>query len=263
MPSKFPSAVVIVITLLMTSTAWCQTNSKGWPTRENESSQFGPLQPAIPSQQKKSPSQKRSYEYSIPVNTQDRFGETFVSTKGSNPESADTTDPLKQKIQPDQSGDTTPLGTMSRFQSAKPMLKVVGGLSLVLAIFYALVVFAKRNGGSVNGKVPEEVIQVLGQVPMDSRRHLQLVRLGSKILLLSVTNSSVESIGEIDDPVEVEHVISTMQRGRAVEDFQNFRRITNQIRQQRRAQRMYPSQMNGELEDEPTQRRASSNVFEA
>ncbi len=252
--------------LLMASFAWSQTNQQGWPSKQNEPpTRFGPLKPAVKKQTHQTDSDSTE-QYSIQLKSQNIVGDKYVSTHSTSSDVSQTggkQDPLNQKLDSKPGDQPNPLGSMSTIRSTKPFLKVVGGLSLVLAIFYALTVFAKRNGGNISGKVPDEVIQVLGQVPLDQRRRLQLVRLGSKILLLSVTTSSVETVGEIDDPVEVEHVISIMQRGRAVEDFQNFRRITNQIRQQRRAQRMYPSQINGEIDDEINPRRSSSNVFEA
>ena len=258
------TAIIIGLAMvLMCGSAWCQSTQNGWPTRQHEPpTKFGPLQPAKNSdspQVKVAPTE----QHTIQLKSKNIVEERFVSTHPESQEDTLGNDPLNEKLNARPNDSSDPIGSMGSIQSTRPFLKVVGGLTLVLAIFYALTIFAKRNGGNITGKVPDEVIQVLGQVPLDQRRRLQLVRLGSKILLLSVTTNSVETVGEIEDPVEVEHVISIMQRGRAVEDFQTFRRMTQQIRQQKRTQRMYPSQMNGEIEDENNPRGPSSNVFEA
>ena len=101
-------------------------------------------------------------------------------------------------------------------------------------------------------------------MPLDSKRQLQLVRFGSKILLLNATDKMVQPIGEIEDPIEVEHVMSLIQSGRAADAFASFRRITSQMRQQRRAQRLYPSNIHPDSEiAEPQPRLGSTNVFEA
>ena len=160
--------------------------------------------------------------------------------------------------------NANPIASFANIQDMQPVLKVVGGLCVVIAIFFAFTIMARKSGAKVNGRIPEEIFQVLGQMPLDSKRQLQLVRFGSKILLLNATDKMVQPIGEIEDPIEVEHVMSLIHSGRAADAFASFRRTTSQMRQQRRAQRLYPSNIHPDSEiSEPQPRLGSTNVFEA
>jgi flagellar biogenesis protein FliO len=86
--------------------------------------------------------------------------------------------------------------------------KMLGSLALVLGIYFAFVwVMRKINPNGGRG-LPPEVIEVLGQVPFGARRSLQLVRLGSKLLLLMNSPEGTQPIGEITDPTEVEYLAS-------------------------------------------------------
>jgi flagellar biogenesis protein FliO len=173
-------------------------------------------------------------------------------------------DPLNKKLVPPKEKKQKPVSGFLNSKSGNSILKVIGGLSAVLAIFYAFTIFAKRNGAKVSSKLPADIIQVLGTMPIDAKRKFQLVRLGSKLLLLSVTEKSVETVSEITDPVEVEYFVSRLQTGKNAEAFNSMRQMMAQMRQQKRAQRMYPSQFPPDFEDESTGRRVTgANVFEA
>jgi len=176
-----------------------------------------------------------------------------------------SSDPLSQKIEfTDEETSESMLDTISGSQSGKSILKVVGGLSLVIAIFYGFAVFARRNGARINSRLPGTVLEVLGAMPIDGKRNLQLVRLGGKILLLCVSSTQVETVGEVSDPVEVDHMMSMLQQGRSAEPFLSFKRVLNQSRHQRRAQRYFQTGNHPEIEDDaPESRGISHNVFEA
>jgi len=89
--------------------------------------------------------------------------------------------------------------------------KMLGSLALVLGLYFAFVwVMRKFNFGS-SGSLPPEIVEVMGQVPFGARRSLQLVRLGSKMLLLLNSPEGTQPLGEITDPVEVEHLTSLVQ----------------------------------------------------
>ena len=89
--------------------------------------------------------------------------------------------------------------------------RMLGSLALVLGLYFAFVwVMRKINPGGNRG-LPTEVIEVLGQLPFGPRRDLQLVRLGSKLLLLMNSPEGTQPIGEITDPDEVDHLASLCQ----------------------------------------------------
>jgi len=81
--------------------------------------------------------------------------------------------------------------------------RVVGSLAIVLGGYFSLVWLTRRFGGRGSGKLPHEVVEVLGQTPFRPGYNLQLIRLGNKLLLLMNGPEGFHTIGEISDPNEV------------------------------------------------------------
>lgn len=102
-------------------------------------------------------------------------------------------------------------GLTGKFQSllgSSETGKMLGSLALVLGLYFAFVwVMRKINPGGNRG-LPPEVISVMGQIPFGPRRNLQLVRLGSKLLLLMNSPEGTQPLGEITDSTEVEYLSS-------------------------------------------------------
>ena len=101
--------------------------------------------------------------------------------------------------------------------------RMLGSLALVLGGYFCLVWVSRQFGGG-NGKVPSEVLEILGQVPFGPKKQLQIVRLGSKLLLLINSPDGTHPIGEITDPEEVEYLASLCQ-GRKTTNAANVLRI--------------------------------------
>ena len=103
------------------------------------------------------------------------------------------------------------LHKIQTFIGTSDVKKMVGSLTLVLGLYFAFVwVMRKLNLGG-NSSLPSDVVEVLGQVPFGARRSLQLIRLGSKVLLLLNSPDGTQPLGEIADPGEVERLVSLCQ----------------------------------------------------
>jgi len=89
-----------------------------------------------------------------------------------------------------------------------PVRKVVGALALVIGGYLSMVWFSRKLNVGGDGRLPADVIEVLGVSPFGPRKNLQLVRLGSKLLLLMNGPEGTQPVGEITDPAEVEHLAS-------------------------------------------------------
>lgn len=96
---------------------------------------------------------------------------------------------------------------MSLFGTADTS-RMLGSLTLVLGIYFAFVWVMRKINPAGNAGLPAEVIEVMGQVPFGPKRNLQLVRLGSKLLLLMNSPEGTQPIGEITDSIEVEYLAS-------------------------------------------------------
>ena len=86
--------------------------------------------------------------------------------------------------------------------------RMLGSLSLVLGGYFAFVWTMRKFGLSGNKHLPTEVVEVVGNAPFGPKQNLQLVRLGSKLLLLMNGPEGTHPIGEITDPAEVDHLTS-------------------------------------------------------
>ncbi len=91
---------------------------------------------------------------------------------------------------------------------ATDVSKMLGSLALVLGLYFGFVWVMRKIYPEGNRGLPAEVIEVMGQVPFGPKRNLQLVRLGSKLLLLMNSPDGTQPIGEITDPTEVEYLAS-------------------------------------------------------
>lgn len=84
--------------------------------------------------------------------------------------------------------------------------RMLGSLTLVLGLYFTFVWIMRRLNPGASSGIPAEVIEVMGHIPFGPKRELQLVRLGSKLLLLMSSPEGTNSIGEITDPDEVEYL---------------------------------------------------------
>lgn len=86
--------------------------------------------------------------------------------------------------------------------------KMLGSLSLVLGGYFGFVWLMRKISPAANSQLPTEVVQILGRTAFGSRQQLQLVRLGSKLVLLLNGPDGTHPIGEVTDPEEVRHLVS-------------------------------------------------------
>lgn len=94
--------------------------------------------------------------------------------------------------------------------------KMLLSLGVVIGGYLGLMLLLRLWNPQGASALPREVVEVLGTTPLNSRQSLQLVRLGSKLLLLIHGPEGTQSLGEISNPHEVEHLaqICSQRRGR-------------------------------------------------
>ena len=101
--------------------------------------------------------------------------------------------------------------------------RMLGSLALVIGGYFGLVWIVRSLGGAAP-RVPSEVLELLGSVPLSHKKQLKIVRLGSKLLLLIDGDDGTHSIGEISDPNEVEY-LSSLCRGKNTQNAGVTRKI--------------------------------------
>lgn len=81
-------------------------------------------------------------------------------------------------------------------------------LAFVVGLFMLLAWAVKRGMPKSDQLLPAEAVRLLGRVPLGSRQFGHLLQLGNKLVLISVNQTGVEKLAEIDDPQEVVRLLS-------------------------------------------------------
>lgn len=88
-----------------------------------------------------------------------------------------------------------------------PMLMTMGGaLLLVIGLFLVFAWMMRRTSMRSGGMLPQGVIEVLGHQVITGRQQVHLLRIGKRLLLVSVSPDSIETLTEITDPMEVDRI---------------------------------------------------------
>ncbi|HEY4308135.1 MAG TPA: flagellar biosynthetic protein FliO [Pirellulales bacterium] len=137
--------------------------------------------------------------------------------------------PAEEKTRLSSEGDRRANLTAPR--ESKHLLSTIASLALVLGLF-AVVVWAMRRGmpKTQQQRLPNEVVDVLGQATLGHRQHVQLLRLGGRLLLLSVTPNGAETLAEVTDSAEVERLTSLCRKSTARSAAPSFRDVFQQFR---------------------------------
>lgn len=114
-----------------------------------------------------------------------------------------------------------------------PLATTLGSLAAVLGLFFVLMWFVKRSNPKVLTALPNEAVEVLGHAPLSGKQQMQLVRLGNKLLLLSISQNGAEQIGELTDPDEVERVASICLQRNPASVSATFNGLLNQLGNER------------------------------
>jgi flagellar protein FliO/FliZ len=124
-----------------------------------------------------------------------------------------------QRLQPDSSAAKS---------GGNATATVLGSLAVVLAAFFVLVWISRKTAPKGLAPLPSEVFESLGRAPLTARQQMQLVRLGNKLVLLSVTPTGAESLTEITDVDEVNRLTGLCQQNKSGSISESFRDVLSQ-----------------------------------
>ncbi len=124
-----------------------------------------------------------------------------------------------------------PNGTDSKKKStpARALATVLSSLAIVLGLFFAVVWFTRRALPAAATSLPSEVVESLGRAPLSGRQQMQLVRVGNKLVLLSVTATGADTLTEITDPQEVDRISGLCQQNQPGSISSTFRQVLSQF----------------------------------
>jgi flagellar biogenesis protein FliO len=84
-----------------------------------------------------------------------------------------------------------------------PALSVAGSLLIVIAAFFLLAILFRKVSPQGNRSLPKDAFECLGKYFLTQKHQLQVLRLGNRIVLVSVMPEKVTTLSEITDPDEV------------------------------------------------------------
>ena len=109
------------------------------------------------------------------------------------------------------------------------LLKVVGALGLVLGLFLIAAWAMRRVGPASPPLLPREVVEVLGRAPLAGRQQVHLIRLGRKLVLVSVTPAGIETLSEVTEPEEVDRLAGLCRQAVPSSATAAFREVLRQV----------------------------------
>ena len=83
-----------------------------------------------------------------------------------------------------------------------PLLSVGGSLLIVLAAFFLLAVLLRKISPQGNRPLPKEAFECIGRYFLTQKHQVQVLRMGNRIVLVSVMPDGVSTLAEITDPDE-------------------------------------------------------------
>lgn len=118
--------------------------------------------------------------------------------------------------------------SLSQNRPVLPWVTTLGALAVVIGVFLVFAWTVKRMNPQSGAVLPREVVEVLGQTSLSARQRLCLIRLGRKVILVAVSPDGLETLSEIDDPVEVDHLVGLCASQRNGSSTQAFKSLFSQ-----------------------------------
>jgi len=87
------------------------------------------------------------------------------------------------------------------------VLRVAASMAIVLAVFFMVVWFLRRSLPQQSRVLPSDAFEILGTAALSARHSIQLVKVGNKLLVISLAVGGASSLAEIDDKEEVDRLL--------------------------------------------------------
>jgi flagellar biogenesis protein FliO len=109
------------------------------------------------------------------------------------------------------------------------LLSVGASLAIVLGLFLLLAWGMRKAAPRGSVLLPSEVFEVLGRAPLGARQQVQLIRCGSKLLLVSITPAGAETLTEVTEPGEVDRLAGLCHQAHPHSATAAFRQVFEQF----------------------------------
>jgi len=108
---------------------------------------------------------------------------------------------------------------------------IASALAIVIGVFLLFMWAVKRGGRGARrrGRLPADVVSVLGRVPLAPRQFVELLRVGNKLVLVSLTPTGAEPLTEVTEPAEVDRLVGLCQQSNPFSATKAFEQVFQQM----------------------------------
>ncbi|MEO0529722.1 MAG: flagellar biosynthetic protein FliO [Planctomycetota bacterium] len=107
-----------------------------------------------------------------------------------------------------------------------------GGLAIAVGLLLSTIWLIRSCAPKSSRPLPTDVVEVLGRAPLGAKQTTQLVRVGSKLVLIAVTPDGAKTLTEVTDPGEVQRLIAACEsssgRGSAADFDDMLQQLSNE-----------------------------------
>ena len=153
-------------------------------------------------------------------------GEPAGETRPSHPHGRDGPIPLDPPSRADRGN--TPSADLPK-TGWKSAATVGGSLAVVLGLFLVVAWLMRRTVSGAPALLPSEVVEVLGRAALAGRQQVHLIRLGGKLVLVSVSPAGIETLSEVTEADEVQRLVGLCRRNHPSSATAVFRRVFEQF----------------------------------
>ncbi len=109
------------------------------------------------------------------------------------------------------------------------MISMVVSLAFVIAIFMGLAYLLRSAQPAVTKGLPKDVVEVMGRTTLAPRQQMYVIKFGRKLILVSQQLGQTQTLTEIEDPKEVDHLLGLMESASPTSISNSFRNVFHQI----------------------------------
>jgi flagellar biogenesis protein FliO len=126
-------------------------------------------------------------------------------------------------------------GGTSRLAPGSPgpsLTTMLASLAMVVGLFLLAAWLLRKSLPSSGRMLPPDVVEVLGRVSLAPRQPAELVRIGQKLILVSISSAGVRTLTEITDPAEVDRLAGLCRQAHPQSSTAAFRHVFQQFARQ-------------------------------
>ena len=152
----------------------------------------------------------------------------LAEPKAASPSRSAMAIPTAQGLPPATTAKPSPQNHVVQGSAPSPT-NILGGLAMMLGLFFLMIWFIKRGTVKTASALPQEVVEVLGRTPISARQYVHLLHVGNKLLLVSLSSERADTLTEITDPVEVDHLTRISKQHRSKRTPRAFRQVLHNL----------------------------------